>query len=316
MIFRQLDLNLLRVLCAVYRCGSVTEAGRQLALSQPATSNALARLRRSFDDALFVPSPTGLHPTRLAQRIAPLAMAHLRELETALCSVETFDPARAQLRWRLSLSDLGEILFLPRLAQVLRRESPHSHLSNVSVDARAVSAALEAMDIDLAIGILQPGHRAIASESLFHEKFVAITGANWRPAAGSAGKGLTASQLAQASLAVAAPMATVHGSIERMLTRLEISDRAVLRVRHYGALPELVTSTDLLAIVPQMFADAVAGRYAVRVWDLPGHGPNADVRMLWHHSVSDDPSHAWLRAGVRRLFGRAALPGPAPAQAS
>ena len=318
MIFRQLDLNLLRVLCAVYRCGSVTEAGRQLALSQPATSNALARLRRSFDDALFVPSPTGLHPTRLAQRIAPLAMAHLRELETALCSIETFDPARAQLRWRLSLSDLGEILFLPRLAQVLRRESPHSHLSNVSVDAREVSAALEAMDIDLAIGILRPEHRAIASESLFHEQFVAITGANWQPASGAAGDSLTALQLAQASLAVAAPMATLHGSIERMLTRLEINDRVVLRVRHYGALPELVTNTDLLAIVPQMFADAVAVRYAVRVWTLPGQGPRADVRMLWHHSVSDDPSHAWLRAAVRRLFGRnaAVRARPAPSGAS
>lgn len=54
MNFRQLDLNLLRVLCAVYRCGSVTEAGRQLALSQPATSKALARLRTFFDDELFV----------------------------------------------------------------------------------------------------------------------------------------------------------------------------------------------------------------------------------------------------------------------
>ena len=84
MNFRQLDLNLLRVLCAIHRSGSVTEAGRQLAISQPATSNALARLRRNFDDALFVRSPSGLHPTRLAQRIAPLVAAHLRDLEAAL----------------------------------------------------------------------------------------------------------------------------------------------------------------------------------------------------------------------------------------
>ena len=72
MNFRQLDLNLLRVLGAVYRSGSVTEAGHQLALSQPAVSNALARLRRYFEDPLFVPSPGGLHPTRLAQRVARL----------------------------------------------------------------------------------------------------------------------------------------------------------------------------------------------------------------------------------------------------
>jgi len=305
MNFRQLDLNLLRVLCAVYRSGSVTEAGRQLALSQPAASNALARLRRHFDDALFVRSPTGLHPTRMAQRIAPVVMAHLRDLESALAGGESFDPASGRVHWRLSLSDLGEMMFLPPLAQALLSESPNSQVSNVSVDAAQVSAALEARDIDLAIGILQPEHSGIASEPLFHEHFVAITGSHWRPAVGRAGRGLSTQQLARASLAVAAPTATFHGSVELMLTRLKLNDRAVVRARHYGALPELVTCTDLMAIVPQMFANSLAPRFAVRLWELPGHGPHYTVRMVWHQSASNDAAHAWLRERVRRLFARA-----------
>jgi DNA-binding transcriptional LysR family regulator len=312
MNFRQLDLNLLRVLCAVYRSGSVTAAGRQLALSQPATSNALARLRRCFDDALFVPSPSGLHPTRLAQRIAPVAMAHLRELEAALSSSESFDPALAQEHWRLSLSDLGEMMFLPQLAQSLRQDAPHCQLSNVAVDAGRVSAALEAMDIDLAIGILQPERperpeqRGIVSVSLFQEHYVAITGSRWRPAGGGGGKGLSPAQLAAASLAVAAPTATFHGSVEQMLTRLALNDRAVLRVRHYGAMPEIVTCTDLMAIVPQRFAESLAPRYAVRVWELPSPAPLYDVRMVWHQSASAAPAQAWLRGRVRELFARQA----------
>jgi len=304
MNFRQLDLNLLRVLCAVHRSGSVTEAGRQLSLSQPATSNALARLRRYFDDALFVRSPTGLHPTRLAQRIAPLVAAHLRELEAELASGEAFVPATGQVHWRLSLSDLGEMMFLPALAEALRSDSPLSRISNVSVDATQVAAALEARGIDLAIGILEAEHALIASESLFHEHFVAMTGSHWVPAVGRAGKGLSTRQLARASLAVAAPMATFHGSVELMLTRLKLNDRAVVRARHYGALPELVTRTDMLAIVPQMFAAAVAPRHAIRVWQLPGHGPHYDVRMVWHQSATRDPAHSWLRERVRRLFAR------------
>jgi len=315
MNFRQLDLNLLRVLCAVYRNGSVTEAGRQLALSQPATSNALARLRRFFDDALFVRSPSGLHPTRLAQRIAPVVTAHLRALESALASGETFDPASGRVHWRLSLSDLGELMFLPPLAQALRTESPYSQVSNVSVDATQVSAALEARDIDLAIGILLPEHSGIASESLFHEHFVAITGSHWQPAVGRAGKGLSTQQLSRASLAVAAPTATFHGSVELMLARLKLTDRAVVRARHYGALPELVTCTDLMAIVPQMFASSLAPRFAVRVWELPGHGPHYNVRMVWHQSASNDPAHSWLRERVRRLFARDGSAAPAHGRA-
>ena len=119
---------------------------------------------------------------------------------------------------------------------------------------------------------------------------------------GRVGKGLSTRQLAQASLAVAAPTATFHGSVELMLARLHLSDRAVVRVRHYGALPELVTRTDLLAIVPQMFADSLASRDAIRVWELPGHGLHYNVRMMWHQSAAGDLAQAWLRTRVRQLF--------------
>jgi DNA-binding transcriptional LysR family regulator len=302
--FRHLDLNLLRVLAAVYRTGSVTEAGRQLALSQPATSNALARLREYFGDELFVRSPRGLHPTRTAQRIAPAVIAQLQALESAVQSVEAFDPATTRAVWRLSLSDLGEILFLPPLAEALRRDAPGCRVSNVAVPAEQVAAALEARDIDLAIGILQPAHSGIAAETLFEERYVAITVAGWKPRIGRAGRTLTARQLAGAALAVAAPTATFHGSVELMLRKLKLDDRAVLRARHYAALPELVTRTDLLAIVPSMFARSLAPRYDVRIWDLAELGPRYDVRMLWHESATGDAAHAWLRGVLRRLFRR------------
>ena len=306
MNFRQLDLNLLRVLCAVYRAGSVTEAARQLALSQPATSNALARLRVFFEDDLFVRSPRGLHPTRKAQRIVPDLIAQLHTLESTVISTDGFESASSGVHWRLSLSDLGEMMFLPPLAQALRSESPRSQVSNVSVAALKVSTALDAHDIDLAIGILDPSHSSIASELLFQEHFVAITASDWLPASGRAGLGLSARQLAAASLAVALPTATFHGRVDLMLTKLKLNERIVLRARHYGALPELVTRTDLMAIVPLMYANSLAPRYRVRIWELPDHGPGYEVRMLWHQSATHDLAHVWLRSVVRRLFQRAA----------
>ena len=302
--FRQLDLNLLRVLCAVYRLGSVTQAAQQLALSQPATSNALARLRSFFNDELFVRSSRGLHPTRKAQRIVPALIAQLHALESTVINTEEFDPVSSQLHWRLSLSDLGEMMFLPTLAHAFRAEAPHSQVSNVAVAAQQVSAALDAQEINLAIGILGPSHISIASELLFQEHFVGITASNWRPAVGRAGVCLSTRQLAAAALAVASPAATFHGSVDLMLSKLKLNDRTVLRARHYGALPELVTRTDLMAIVPLMYANSLAPRYDVRIWELPDHGPRYDVSMVWHNSATDDRAHVWLRALVRRLFLR------------
>lgn len=308
MNFRQLDLNLLRVLCAVYRLGSVTEAGRQLALSQSATSNALARLRAFFGDDLFVRSARGLNPTRKASRIVPGLIAQMHSLESTVMSTERFEAASSTVHWRLSLSDLGEMMFLPLLAQAFRDESPNSQVSNVSVAAWHVSAALDAHDIDLAIGILSPGHNSIASVRLFQERYVAITASDWQPKAGraganiQAGASLSARQLTKVSLAVASFAATFHGSVDLMLNKLELNDRIVLRARHYAALPELVTRSDLVAIVPLMYANSLAPRYAVRIWELPDHGPSYDVTMLWHQSATGDLAHTWLRSVVQRLF--------------
>jgi DNA-binding transcriptional LysR family regulator len=298
--FRQLDLNLLRVLAAIHRTGSVTAAGRTLSLSQSATSNALARLRQFFGDDLFVRSPAGLQRTRLCEQLAPAVVAHLLSLEALVTGMEEFDPLQSDTTWRLSLSDLGEMLFLPPLASALRQQAPRTRVSNISVAAPAVATALETREIDCAIGILQPRQRGVHAELLFREQYVAITAPDWRPASGRAGAALTRAQLAAASLVVAAPTATFHSSVEEMLVGLKLADRIMLRARHFGALPELVTSSDLLAIVPAMYA---ASRQGVRVWKLP-FAPNYDVRLVWHASTARDPAQQWLRALLQNLFQR------------
>jgi DNA-binding transcriptional LysR family regulator len=304
MNFRQLDLNLLRVLAAIHRTRSVTAAGRALSLSQSATSNALARLRHFFNDELFVRSPTGLQPTRLCESVAPAVVAQLRDLETVVMGQEEFDPTTSDMHWKLSLSDLGEMMFLPPLAGALREHAPHTHLSNISVAAADVASALESREIDCAIGILQPRHRSIRTELLFREQYVAISSPQWRPASGRSGNALSTEQLSQAALVVASPTATFHSSVEQMLARMKLVERIVLRARHFGALPDLALNTDLLAIVPTMYAENLRKRNAFRVWRLP-NAPFYEVRLVWHASTERDPAQQWMRALLHRLYARA-----------
>ncbi len=306
MNFRQLDLNLLRVLVAIHRTGSVTLAGKALALSQPATSNALARLRDFFEDELFVRAPAGLKPTRLCEQLAPAVMAQLSSMESLVTGHEEFDPAGSKMHWQLSLSDLGEMLFLPELAGELRKQAPDARLANISVAANQVAAALEAREIDLAVGILQPKHRGIRTELLFHEQYVAVASPSWRPTKGRIGSTLTAQQLAEAAFVVASPTATFHGSVEQMLTRMKLQHRIVLRARHFGGLPELAMGSDLLSIVPAMYANNLRQRYDFRVWKIPD-APTYEVRMVWHSSTDNDSAHQWMRALVQRLFQRPVL---------
>ena len=309
MNFRQLDLNLLRVLATIHRTRSVTAASKALSLSQPATSNALARLRHFFDDELFVRSPTGLKATRLCERVAPAVLAQLQALEIAVAGHDAFDPATSPMRWQMSMSDLGEMMFLPPLAAALRRQAPHAHLSNISVGAADVAAALDNREIDCAIGILQPRHRGIRTDLLFRERYVAIASPSWRPAAGKVGSGrrsrvLTRGDLAQAALVVSSPTATFHSGVEEMLARMKMSDRIVMRVRHFGALPEIALTTDMLAIVPDMYARSLQQRHDLSTWEL-ADAPAYEVRLVWHASTEKDPAHRWMRELIHELFARA-----------
>lgn len=306
MNFRQLDLNLLRVLVAIHQSGSVSAAGQALSLSQPATSNALARLREAFGDVLFVRSSRGLKPTELCQRIAGPLSNRLLELEQLLLAQQRFNPQSTPVHWRLSLSDLGEILFLPPLLAALRQQAPAAQLSNVAVAASAVERALESREIDLAIGILDSQQRSIRSQLLFKERYMLLSARHWRPKTPVAGRSLSRAHLTQANFIVSAPTATFHDGIETLLKSLKLQDRVKARVRHFAALPDMTAGSDLLAIVPQMQARTLAGRSDLQLWQL-SQSPSYEVRLLWHGSHDGDPAHVWMRDLVGQLFARTTI---------
>lgn len=296
--FHQLDLNLLRVLVALHRCRSVTLAGRALALSQPATSNALARLRRHFDDPLYVRTPTGLAATALALRVAPAVAQRLAQLEADLALPAAFDPAASLRTWRLSLSDLGEMVFLPAVTDALQRDAPHTRLVNAAVSAAELDDALARRELDLAIGILAPRQRGVRSTLLFSEGYVALSDAALPP------QQRNLAGLQSLGLVVASPTATFHGGIEASLRQAGLGDRIVMQTRHFAAMPDLVRAGALAAIVPSTWAAMVCARAPLVAWPLPVELPRYDVKLVWHAASEGDAAVDWLRATVLRLFKR------------
>ena len=115
------DLNLLRVFQAIVEERSLTKAGERLALSQPAVSYSLGRLRTLFDDTLFIRTRAGMQPTPVALELAEIVGRALDTVRQALRYAERFDPATSTRTFRLSLSDAGEMAFLPAICAALRK---------------------------------------------------------------------------------------------------------------------------------------------------------------------------------------------------
>src|SRR3982751_43767 len=141
---QDVDLNLLRVFDAVLRDPGVPPAAARLGLTQPAVSNALARLRKVFGDALFVRTPGGMDPTPFARELAEPVRQALALLESALAHGPGFEPASSARAFRFYMSDLGQIEFLPPLIERVQKLAPSVRLEAVALDVEDISAALAA----------------------------------------------------------------------------------------------------------------------------------------------------------------------------
>ena len=121
MNLNKVDLNLFIVFDAIYTEANLTRAGQIVGITQPAVSNALARLRETFNDPLFVRTAQGMVPTPMAQNIIGPVRNALQLLRVSVQESRTFSPAQANKTFRISMTDLTEAVMLPPLFQRLRR---------------------------------------------------------------------------------------------------------------------------------------------------------------------------------------------------
>jgi DNA-binding transcriptional LysR family regulator len=150
---QDIDLNLLRVFDAVLHERGVTPAAGRLGLTQPAVSNALARLRALFGDPLFLRTPGGMDATPFARELAGPVRQALALLESALAHGPGFDPATSARAFRFYMSDLGQIEFLPPLVERVQHEAPGVRLEAAGLDVEDIAAALAGISRRIALRV-------------------------------------------------------------------------------------------------------------------------------------------------------------------
>lgn len=319
MLPRELDLNLLRVFDVLMRTRRVASAADELGLTQPALSNALARLRRSLDDPLFVRSPSGMQPTPLAEHLAAAVREALGGLARALQRPAAFDPLRSERRFHLSMSDIGEIYFLPTLMQALRGAAPGVTLATVRPGVLSVPEGLENGSLDLAIGHLPAVRRGSGfhQRRLFDQRYVCLLRRRHPLLRTTGRRAATASTLSLEAFCAAEHLVvkaagTAHGQVDEAMRRQGIARRVALTVPHFVATGHLLAATDLVATVPERLAERMAAPFGLVALPHPARLPRSPISMMWPTRVHRDPASLWLRATVLALFGQEAGPGTGP----
>jgi DNA-binding transcriptional LysR family regulator len=152
MELRDLDLNLLLVLDALFEEGTLTRTAQRLRVSQPTVSTSLAKLRGILGDELFVRAHGTMLPTARALALRGAVASVLKTVRLEILSQAGFDPDSQTGAFTVSLSDIGELEFLPRLLSRLARDAPQAAVKSVVATPVELSTAMDLGEIDLAIG--------------------------------------------------------------------------------------------------------------------------------------------------------------------
>ena len=286
------DLNLLKVFLAIHAEGSVSRAAERLGVSQPTVSHALARLRATYGDPLFVRGAGGVKPTARADRLAAAVRQALDLIDVAAAEGDRHDPSRSERTFRLHLTDIGETVFLPGLMAALAKEAPRVRIEAHQLDHDDLPPALESGRLDLAIGSIPSldGERTV----LLHERYVVAM---------RRGHPLATLKPTRASMArLDYVLVRAHPASTRALHDLGLGERIRLSIPHFMVLPRILAETDLAVVVPSRLYAVFAKMGHYVMWRPRVGLPSFDVSVHWAARFAGDPGLKWLRERIVQLF--------------
>ncbi|MEY4748245.1 MAG: hypothetical protein RIQ60_459 [Pseudomonadota bacterium] len=292
------DPRLLQLFDVLYGTRSVTRAAEQMGLSQPTVSLWLARLREQLRDPLFVRTAAGMLPTPQADALIVQAREALETLRRLAAWEAAFDPATAQRRMRICMTDASHITLLPRLLARVRAEAPGLRLEAARMDLHAAQA-LEGGEADLAVGYAPWLESGIYQQTLYQQDWVCLANAAHPRLAQGLDLDLAAyADEGHITVAAGTGAQLLDGALERAGVRRKV----YLELPSFLGLAAIVSTTDLIVTLPRHIGQTLAGLGAVTVHPCPVEVPGFAVRQHWHARFHQDPANLWLRRTLAELF--------------
>jgi DNA-binding transcriptional LysR family regulator len=294
---KRLDLNLLITLEALLVERNVTKAATRLRLSQPAVSAQLNRLRHVFDDPLLIPAQRGMTPTAKAiELLDPLRQA-LDQVRATVATHQDFDPAKAQLTVAIACTDYLQAAVVKPLVVELRTKAPGVRVALRNLDMPQLEAQMERGDVDLALMTPQIAPPSLRTRHLFDERYVLI-GRRSHP---QLQDGITVEEFARLEHVIV----SLRGGdfvtpVDNALAALGHSRNVVLSAVSFLFVPEIVSQSDFVALVPERLVHDRLDE--LKLIDCPFPVEGFAVGMVWHERSHGHSGQRWIREAIVSLI--------------
>ncbi|HEX2591362.1 MAG TPA: LysR substrate-binding domain-containing protein [Rhizomicrobium sp.] len=307
---RNLDLNLMVVFEAIYASGNISHAATHLGMTQPAVSNALARLRGLMDDPLFVRAKRGVAPTLKARRtIGPIRDA-LKLIGKQIHTGE-IDFATYERDFRIILADPLEPIVMPPVIKTIVERMPGVTLECLTGYRTNFVEEIVEGTVDLACFIFPILRPDIITEPL-GEMDVVIVARKGHPAFV---KKITAAEFAKLKHIVLTPELRSVVQADQSMASQGTSRKGTYTVSKLWSFPPMIERTDLVGILPRWFVQEVSRNFEIEAHEMPGPLSDQYFYLTYHTRNVDDAGHRWLRESITQAFraktGSAATAKPA-----
>ncbi|HEX4278876.1 MAG TPA: LysR family transcriptional regulator [Bryobacteraceae bacterium] len=296
-MLKNIDLRLVSVMGELHRTRSVSAAALNLSLSQSTVSMALAKLRRHFDDPLFVRTSIGMEPTPRGAELIEVMKSAEFYMHQVIEHRTVFDPLKSDRVFQLCSTDIAQLTLLPTLLKRLRRSGPSMSVTLRGITDRTHSL-LESGEADLAVGFIPPKGAGFCGQRLFQDRFVCALRSDHPRIA----KTLTLHQFEAESHVAVTTSGTGHSIVEETIEARKIRREVGLRVPSFIGLGPIVANTDLLAILPEQLGTFFAQAGQIRLVEVPFEIPAYYIYQLWHERLRHDPASQWFRKVIADLF--------------
>ena len=296
---RPQELNLLVIFDAIMTEKSITRTADRLAMTQPAVSNAVARMRAAWDDELFVKDGRNIQPTTYAKNLWDQVRDPLQQLSSAI-DPDEFDPQTAKRTFRLSVSDIVVDTIWADLRRLCEREAPGINIHAVPHTIVNTQQVLDDADVDLVVGATNPMPESIRDTHLFDGCFVCVM----RKDHPLAKPNLTLDEFVNADQLLVSLSGDSSAMTDQVLSQRGLSRRVAFTVNHFASAAPILMESDLIAVLPAgaVYEYVVEGQLAVT--QLPIDIPKASISMLWHKRQDNDAGLEWLRGHIKEIMVR------------
>ena len=297
MKIKDTDLNLFIAFDVIYTEKNLTKSGQVLGITQPAVSNALARLRDLFNDELFIRTSRGMIPTPVANQLIGDIRNALSLIQNTISESEKFDPSTAEMTFKISIGDTSEYRLLPLLIKELAEIAPKVKVETYLTARKDAPRELASGAIDFSIDPPLQSDQHLKHEKIYQEDYVMIVRKD-HPILKK--QKITIEDYLDLSHIHISNRKTGMGHVDMTLYKLGLSRDIYLRAQHFLVAPYIVEQSDMAITTTKGFA--VDRNLAWR--ELPFDIDPLVLHLYWHENNDNESSSKWMRDLMLKTYGK------------